>query len=128
MQASYVLLLPLHMLFAVLSPLLFSARAWRSLRGLDPALGWLRYTPHAVDTLLLGSGIALSSIIHQYPFVDSWLTAKVLALVAYIGAGHVAVRRAHGVRGKLLAWLTAIALVLYIFAVAVNHDAAAGLR
>jgi uncharacterized membrane protein SirB2 len=51
-----------------------------------------------------------------------------LALVGYIAAGHVAVRRARSVRGKLLAWLTAIVLVIYILAVALNHDAAAGLR
>ena len=116
------------MLLAVLSPLLFSLRAWRSVRGLNPALGCLRYTPHALDTLLLGSGVALSCIIHQYPFVDSWLTAKLLALVGYIAAAHVTVRRARSMRGKVLAWLTAMALVLYIFAVALNHDAAAGVR
>jgi uncharacterized membrane protein SirB2 len=121
-------LLIAHRLLAVVSPLLFSLRAWRSIRGLDPARGWLRVTPHVVDTLLLAAGIALAIIIHQYPFVDAWLTAKLLALIAYIVAGHIAVRRARSVRDKLTAWLTGLALVLYIFAVAFTKDPLAGLR
>ena len=84
MLESYVALLGAHMLLAILSPLLFSLRAWRSIRGLEPARGWLRLTPHVVDSLLLLAGIALALIIRQYPFRDAWLTAKLLALIAYI--------------------------------------------
>ena len=127
MLESYVALLGAHMLLAILSPLLFSLRAWRSIRGLQPARGWLRVTPHVVDSLLLLAGIALALIIRQYPFLDAWLTAKLLALIAYIAAGHVAVRRARSVRGKLTAWLSGLALVLYIFAVAITKSPTAGL-
>jgi uncharacterized membrane protein SirB2 len=127
MLESYVALLGAHMLLAILSPLLFSLRAWRSIRGLQPARGWLRVTPHVVDSLLLLAGIALALIIRQYPFRDAWLTAKLLALIAYIAAGHVAVRRARSVRGKLTAWLSGLALVLYIFAVAITRSPTAGL-
>jgi len=127
MLESYVALLGAHMLLAILSPLLFSLRAWRSIRGLQPARGWLRVTPHVVDSLLLLAGIALALIIRQYPFRDAWLTAKLLALIAYIAAGHVAVRRARSVRGKLTAWLSGLALVLYIFAVAITRSPTGGL-
>jgi uncharacterized membrane protein SirB2 len=127
MLESYVALLGAHMLLAVSSPVLFSVRAWRSIRGLEPARGWLRVTPHVVDSLLLLAGIGLALIIRQYPFVDAWLTAKLLALIAYIGAGHLAVRRARSLRGKLTAWLIALALVLYIFAVAITKSPTAGL-
>jgi len=127
MLESYVALLGAHMLLAILSPLLFSLRAWRSIRGLQPARGWLRVTPHVVDSLLLLAGIALALIIRQYPFRDAWLTAKLLALIAYIAAGHVAVRRARSVRGKLTAWLIGLALVLYLFAVAITRSPTAGL-
>jgi uncharacterized membrane protein SirB2 len=126
MLESYVALLGTHMLLALLSPVLFSLRAWRSIRGLDPARGWLRVTPHVVDSLLLLAGIGLALIIQQYPFVDAWLTAKLLALIAYIAAGHFAVRRARSVRGKLTAWLIGLARVLYIVAVAVTKSATAG--
>ena len=128
MPESYIALLITHMLLAVVSPVLFTARAWRSLRGLDPAAGWLRVTPHVVDTLLLAAGVGLALIIRQYPFVDAWLTAKLLALIAYIAAGHIAVRRARSARAKITAWAAGIVLLLYIFAVAVSHDPAAGLR
>jgi uncharacterized membrane protein SirB2 len=127
MLESYVPILILHMSLAVLSPVLFSMRAWRALRGLDPAAGWLRVTPHLVDTLLLAAGIALALIIGQYPFVNGWLTAKLLALIAYIAVGHVAVRRARTRAGRLGAWLAGIALVAYIFAVAVSRDPSLGL-
>jgi uncharacterized membrane protein SirB2 len=49
-----------------------------------------------------------------------------LALVAYIAVGHVAVRHARSVRGTLAAWLIGLALVLYIFAVAVSKSPTAG--
>jgi uncharacterized membrane protein SirB2 len=126
MLESYLALLGTHMLLALLSPVLFSLRAWRSIRGLEPARGWLRVTPHVIDSLLLLAGIGLALIIRQYPFVDAWLTAKLLALVAYIAVGHVAVRRARSVRGKLAAWLIGLTLVLYIFAVAVTKSPTAG--
>jgi uncharacterized membrane protein SirB2 len=127
MLESYVALLGAHRVLAVSSPLMFSLRAWRSIRGLEPARGWLRVTPHVVDSLLLLAGIGLALIIRQYPFLDAWLTAKLLALIAYIAAGHVAVRRARSVRGKLTAWLIGLALVLYIFAVAITRSPTAGL-
>ena len=128
MPESYVVFLIAHMLLAVLSPVLFSLRAWRSVYGLDPAAGWLRVTPHVVDTLLLATGVPLALIIRQYPFVDAWLTAKLMALIAYIAAGHLAVRRARSARAKIAAWGSGIVLILYIFAVAMSHDPAAGLR
>ena len=127
MLETYVALLAAHMLLAALSPVLFSLRAWRSIRGLEPARGWLRVTPHLVDSLLLLAGIGLALIIQQYPFVDAWLTAKLLALIAYIAVGHYAVRRARSVRGKLSAWFIGLALVLYIVAVAVTKSPTARL-
>jgi uncharacterized membrane protein SirB2 len=128
MLESYVPLLIAHLSLAVASPLLFSVRAWRSIRGLDPAHGWLRVTPHVIDSLLLAAGIGLALLIRQYPFVDAWLTAKLVALLGYVVAGHVAVRRARTRRGKLTAWLIGVALIFYIYAVALSHDPAAGLR
>jgi uncharacterized membrane protein SirB2 len=127
MLQPFVALLGTHIVCALASPILFSLRAWRSIRGRDPARGWLRVTPHVVDTLLLLAGIGLAFLIRQYPFVNGWLTAKLFALIAYVGAGHVAVRRAHSTRGKVGAWLLGLASVLYIYAVAVSKDPLPGL-
>jgi len=127
MLQPFLPLLGTHIVCALASPILFSVRAWRSIRGRNPALGWLRVTPHVVDTLLLLAGVGLAFLVHQYPFVNGWLTAKLFALIAYVGAGHVAVRRAHSARGKAGAWLLGLAIVLYIYAVAVSKDPLVGL-
>ena len=51
--------------------------------------------------VLLVSAIALAAITAQYPFVQPWLTAKVLALLAYILLGTVAIRRGRTRRGRI---------------------------
>ena len=124
MLQAYPPLLGTHVACALASPILFSLRAWRSIRGRDPAQGWLRITPHVVDSLLLLAGIGLAFLIQQYPFVNGWLTAKLFALIAYVAAGHLAVRRARTARGKVAAWLLGLVVVLYIYAVAVSKNPA----
>jgi uncharacterized membrane protein SirB2 len=59
------------------------------LRGLLANLGarWamaapLRYLSYTIDTVLLTAALMLVTILHQYPFVHSWLTAKVVLLGA----------------------------------------------
>lgn len=127
MLQPYLPLLGTHVACALASPILFSVRAWRSIRGRDPAQGWLRVTPHVVDSLLLLAGIGLAFLIQQYPFVNGWLTTKLFALIAYVAAGHFAVRRARTARGKTIAWLLGLVIVLYIYAVAVSKDPSLGL-
>jgi uncharacterized membrane protein SirB2 len=119
--------LVLHVTCAVTSPVLFSMRAWRSIRGLDPAQGFLRVTPHVVDTVLVLAGLLLASLVRQWPFVNAWLTAKLFALLAYIGIGHYAVRRAQTRSARIAAWLLALAVLAYVFAVALTRDPRVGL-
>jgi uncharacterized membrane protein SirB2 len=85
---------------------------------------WVRVVPHLVDTVLLASAIAMAVMTRQYPFVATLLTAKVLALVVYIGLGMVALKygRTPGVR--VAAWIAALAVFAYIAAVAVTRNAA----
>ena len=40
--------------------------------------------PHANDTVLLSSALATSYISSQLPFIDSWLTAKLFGVIAYV--------------------------------------------
>ena len=63
-------------------------------------------------------------ILHQYPFIDAWLTVKVVLLVVYISLGLVALKRAqtHGVR--IIAYLAAMATYAFIIGVAVTHHPA----
>ncbi|HED39829.1 MAG TPA: regulator SirB, partial [Chromatiales bacterium] len=71
--------------------------------------------------VLLGTAIALTISIGQYPFSDGWLTAKLLALVAYICLGIEALRLARTDIGRAAAWLAALVVFLFIVSVAVTR-------
>ena len=119
----YLFLRQVHVACAVLSFLGFFGRGILMIRG-APLLHarWVRIAPHVVDSLLLASAIALAAMSHQYPFVQPWLTAKVLALVLYIGLGMVALRRGRAMRDRVAAWIAAQFAFLYIAAVAVTRS------
>ena len=86
-----------------------------------PALCWLSYT---VDTCLLTAALMLVTIVHQYPFVNGWLTMKVLLLVPYVALGWYALHRAHTRAARITAGLSALAVYLFIASVAYWHDPA----
>ena len=75
---------------------------------------WVRVLPHIIDTTLLVSAILLVLQIRQYPFVHGWLTAKVLALVAYIVIGAIGLKYGRTRKIRVTAWLGAIAIFIYI--------------
>ncbi len=79
---------------------------------------WVRIVPHVIDTVLLVSAIALAAVTAQYPFVQPWLTAKVLALPVYILLGTVAIRRGRTRRVRIVAWILALTVFGYMVAVA----------
>jgi uncharacterized membrane protein SirB2 len=83
---------------------------------------WVRIVPHVVDTTLLGSAILLAIKIRQYPFVQAWLTAKVLALLAYIVIGAIGLKYGRTKKIRVTAWLVAIAIFLYIVLVALTRQ------
>src|SRR3989344_2476007 len=83
---------------------------------------WVRVLPHIIDTTLLVSAILLTLQILQYPFVHGWLTAKVLALVAYIVIGAIGLKYGRTRKIRVTAWLGAIAIFLYIVLVAVTRQ------
>jgi uncharacterized membrane protein SirB2 len=108
---------------AALSGSLFLLRGFWMLRR--PALlqqRWVRTAPHLIDTLLLASALMLAWWIGQYPFVNGWLTAKVLGLVAYIVLGAIALRRGRTKGIRVAAFVAASATAFYIVSVALTHD------
>ena len=124
----YSLIKQLHVAAVTLSLAGFAARGVLMLAR-SPLLEarWVRVVPHVVDTLLLASGIWLAWFTHQYPFVQPWLTAKVLGLLAYIGFGMLALRRGRtrSVRGVF--FVLAICAAAYIVASALTRDPRVGL-
>ena len=120
---SYLAIKHMHMSFAILSGVLFLARGMMMLA--DSALlqkRLLRIAPHVIDTLLLASALALVFIGGQYPFVQGWLTAKVLALVGYIVAGSIALKQGRTKGVRIAAFITALLLFTYILKVAVTKQ------
>ncbi|MEJ2686439.1 MAG: SirB2 family protein [Gammaproteobacteria bacterium] len=111
----------LHVTTVALSYSLFATRGVWMLRG--SALlrrRWVRVVPHINDTVLLASGITLAVIIHQYPGVDPWLTAKLIGLVVYILMGMMAFRFARQRWLRTVFWIAAQLVFLYIVAVALT--------
>ncbi len=119
----YLLLKHLHVSCVVLSGLGFVLRGyWKFLQPETLTRPWVRRAPHLVDTLLLGSALALAWISGQYPFVLPWLTAKVLALLAYIVLGSLALKRATTLGGQLLCFVLALLTLAYIVSVALTRQ------
>jgi len=83
---------------------------------------WVKVAPHVIDTLLLGAGIWLAIRIQQYPFVQGWLTAKVLALIAYIVVGAIGLKYGKTREIRIAAWLGAIVIFGYIVLVALTRQ------
>jgi uncharacterized membrane protein SirB2 len=121
----YAALKAVHVTSAILSITGFAARGLLMLRD-SPLLRarFVRIAPHVLDTVLLGSAIALAWLSGQYPIAQSWLTAKVLALVAYVVLGSIALSRGRTKRIRRQAFGLALLATLYIVSVAVLRDPA----
>lgn len=117
MEYPYVRLL--HITCALISVSLFTLRGVWQLRGVDwRRQRWLRIAPHVNDTVLLSAAVALALMSGQYPLAQSWLSAKVLALLLYIGIGGVALSPRVARTTRLVAFAAALACVSYILCVA----------
>ncbi len=119
----YLALKHFHITCVVLSGAGFALRGWWSITGSGLLRAKLtRSLPHIIDTCLLGSAVTLAWMSGQYPFVQGWLTAKVLGLLAYIGLGMLALKpgRPSGVRR--VAFLAALATFAYIVSVALSKN------
>jgi uncharacterized membrane protein SirB2 len=81
-----------------------------------------RYLSYAIDTILLTAALLLMSIVHQYPFVDGWLTVKILLLVVYIVLGSLALKRGRTGRVRVTAYFAALLVYAFIFSVARAHN------
>jgi len=112
-----------HVLCVVLSGSLFALRGAMMLAGSGRASSAvLRMASYAIDTTLLTAALMLITILHQYPFVQAWLTAKVLLLAVYIVLGVFALRRGRTLRVRAVCYFAALAVFLSIVSVALAHN------
>ena len=115
----YALIKHVHMSCAGLSGAFFMLRGGWMLR--DSSMLHARFVqiaPHVIDTLLLASALTLAVISGQYPFVQSWITAKLLALMLYIVLGTIALKRGKTKTVRVTAFIFALLTFAYIGAVA----------
>lgn len=123
MTIDFALLKTIHVTSVMTSYALFFARgAWMMRGSMLPRRGWVHIAPHVVDTVLLASAVAMVVMSRQYPFAAPWLTAKLVALLAYIGLGMMALRYGATRRTRIAAWLAAQAVFAYIVAVALTRS------
>ena len=99
---TYLLVKHLHITCAVLSGSFFL------LRGV-----WM---------LLESDALTMVFWTAQYPFVQLWLTAKVLALLAYIVLGTIALKRGQTKATRTAALVAALAVFAYIVLVALSRQ------
>ncbi|MGE5318815.1 MAG: SirB2 family protein [Hyphomicrobiaceae bacterium] len=120
---AYSLLKPFHLATVAITLTLFLLRGiWMMADSPRLRARWVRVVPHVNDTLLLASGFSLAILLGQYPLVNSWLTAKLVALILYIVLGTYALKRGRTRRTRIAAWFSALLVFGYMVAVAIAHD------
>ena len=120
----YLALKYFHMACAALSGSLFVLRGiWMLSESAMLQRRWVRIAPHVVDTLLLASALILVIWSRQYPFVQNWLTAKIIALIVYIALGAIALKRGRNKTVRVCAFIAALAVFAYIGLVAMTKQA-----
>jgi len=83
---------------------------------------WARTVPHLIDTLLLLMGVGLLIRLGLWPHQMPWLSAKLFALLGYIGLGMVAMK-VQGSRWLVLAaTLGALSMFAYMLSVAYSKQ------
>lgn len=121
----YLTIKILHMSCAAISISGFIIRCILKLSGskyIDKQ--WLKWVPHVVDTILLTSAVYLALQSQQYPITDSWLTAKIIGLLCYIGFGMIVLRFGKTKKQRFIGFSMAILSFSYIIGVAFTRSPA----
>ncbi|OHB38410.1 MAG: hypothetical protein A2882_05245 [Phenylobacterium sp. RIFCSPHIGHO2_01_FULL_70_10] len=129
MEEFYTQIRAVHIGAVTVSGVLFVVR-WLMLNTAGAA--WIRALPlriasWIIDTTLLTAALMLTTVVRQYPFADTWLTAKVLLLVLYIALGAMALKAERPRKVRLATGVVAICLFVFIVTIARTRNPAGGL-
>ncbi len=114
----YTALKHLHALTAVISISLFLLRGgWLFTTPERLSARWIKVAPHANDTVLLTTAIAMLVVGDLNVLENPWLIGKILLLLAYIGLGTIALKR-----GSKPAFIAALACFGWIVFMAVSKQ------
>ncbi len=120
----YMMAKHLHLTAVALSVLLFILRfilLQASPRVLEQK--WAKVLPHVIDTVLLASALWLCSILSQWPFINDWLTFKVIGLVIYILMGMFALKWGRSAPLRWIGFIGALTWIVLIARVAFTKQA-----
>lgn len=119
----YLPLKHLHLTCISLSLILFVTRFyWRKQNPSMLQKKWVKILPHTIDTILLASAIGMAIIASINPLEQTWLAAKILALLTYILAGTFAIKRANSPQAQNLSFVLALTCFAYILMVAFSKQ------
>jgi len=121
---TYALLKHIHLTTIVITLALFLLRgAWRLTDSPMLQKKWVKIVPHTNDAILLVAAIGMLVLAQLNPLEHSWLMAKIIALLAYIVLGTIALKRGKTPLQRNLAFIAALAVFGYMLAVAVSKQA-----
>ena len=119
----YMMAKHLHMTAVGISILLFVIRFLYGQMNPDfLQKKWVKIAPHIIDTVLLLSAIWLCIILSQYPFVNGWLTFKVIGVIGYIFLGLIALKKAKTPPIKWASFFAALIILALTAKVAVTKQ------
>ncbi len=113
----------LHIICALLSIAGFLLRGfWMVTNPLLLHLKLVKVLPHVVDTLLLVTAITLLVMYGWNPLDQSWIMAKIVALLLYIYLGTMALKRGKSKSTRKLFFVAAVLTFVYIYTTAISHN------
>ena len=81
---------------------------------------WKRQIPDTIDSVLFISGVSLAYVFGFAPWCDSWLFAKLIALLMYIVFGFMALREGSVLWLKRTCFMLALLTATYMIGIAHN--------
>lgn len=120
---TYALLKHIHLATIVITLALFLLRgAWRLTDSPMLQKKWVKIVPHTNDAILLAAAIGMLVVAQLNPLEHGWIMAKIIALLAYIVLGTIALKRGKTALQRNLAFIGALAVFGYMLAVAVSKQ------
>lgn len=125
----YPLLHRIHLILVATSVALFALRTLAAASGSRwPLRMGPRVASVLIDTALLSAGALLWATLGLSPLRDTWLGVKLLLLLAYIGLGALALRRARRPSMRLVLLGAALTCAGFMASVAIAHHPLGFLR
>ncbi len=113
----------IHMLAVALSGIFFLVRGrWMMQQSENLQKKWVKVLPHIIDSLLLLAALTLLFSGGWYHSLPSWIVAKILALIIYIGLGTMALKRGKTLEVRLICFVLAISVFVYMILVAISKS------